>query len=474
MSARTDAIVIGGGAEGLAAAALLAKAGLKTLLLERDAILYGHSGEAALSALDPQTIKALKLTRRGLKFTARDVSLTVLGAGGATSAIGRDRHAAAKSLGVLSPADAAAFEPWRRALFALARALRPLWWGEASAADAVAALKPKPRALYERLRVTSANAWLAKCFESEALRAALAFDAAAAGAAPSEPGSALALVWHAAQEMSGAQGAMAIPRGGALGLVGVLSEAAQKAGVEVRTAANVTRIAVTAGAVSGVQVGGEPIESALVLSTLSRQRTLGELLPGGEIGIGAARALARRGERLGTATLVYALNRVPEQGFLRGAAATRFILAERPESYEAALASVRLGRPAAEPLLEAILPPPDAAAVDMASRLQLTVRVWPVTPDTDEKALTARVTAQIEKQAPGFAAIVASSTVIPAPCEPATPARLTASARERIATPVRGLYLCGPDAEPACGLAIRAARQAAAFAVAQHKRNGGT
>ncbi len=226
----------------------------------------------------------------------------------------------------------------------------------------------------------------------------------------------------------------------------------------------------TAGAVAGVTVGGATIEAPLVLSTLTRRRTLGEMLPTGEIGLNAARALARRAENHGCATIVYSLNRVPDIGFLRGPAATRTILAERPESYEAALAAVRLGRAADEPLLEAVLPPPDPTAVDMSSRLQLTVRVWPVAPDGDDKALVARVTARLEKRAPGFAASIAGSDLRGPDGGPTSPSRLLASASERIRTPVRGLFLCGQEAEPANGLAARAAYQAAQFAIAQHKK----
>jgi phytoene dehydrogenase-like protein len=460
----SDAVVIGGGAEGLAAAALLAAGGLKTLLLERSSILPAQVDELALGALDPKTIKTLKLARHGLAFAVRDMSLTVPGSGGATAVLARDRHATAKSLDALSPADAAAYEPWRRELFALARALRPLWWERAGDA----ALTHRQRDLFERLKVMSANAWLATRFESDALRAALAFDAAAAGAPPSEAGSALALCWRAAQEMSGAQGALAIPRGGASGLVNALAEAAQKAGVEIRTGADVTMIAVAGGAAAGVELAGETIAAPLVLSTLPRRQTLRGLLPAGETGLDAAHALSRPSEDFGCATLRFDLNRLPDFGFLRGAAPTRYVLAERPESYETALAAARLGRPAPEPVLEAILPPPEPAMSGV--NLQLTVRAWPVLATEPETALIARVTAQIERYAPGFSAVVAHADVMPPGAGPSSASHMLAPAGTRIATPVRGLYLCGADAEPASGLSLRAARQAAEFAIAQHRK----
>ncbi len=122
MSGRYDAAVIGGGVSGLAAAALLAKAGLRTVLLEQDATLTGPAGEAALRALDPRLANDLKLAKRGLKFSSREFALAVPRPGGQPALVSRDRHATARSLAALSPADAAAFAAWRHELYALARA----------------------------------------------------------------------------------------------------------------------------------------------------------------------------------------------------------------------------------------------------------------------------------------------------------------------------------------------------------------
>ena len=71
MSERFDALVLGGGVEGLIAATLLAKAGLHVQLLEPSAILTGYAGGATLNALDPLVVKQLKLAKYGLKFAAR-------------------------------------------------------------------------------------------------------------------------------------------------------------------------------------------------------------------------------------------------------------------------------------------------------------------------------------------------------------------------------------------------------------------
>ncbi|MBV9420670.1 MAG: hypothetical protein JO348_12935, partial [Alphaproteobacteria bacterium] len=127
MNQRYDAIVIGGNASGLAAAALLAKSKLKTLLVERATVLPTPPGYT-LRALDPRVVKELKLAKRGLQFTVRDLALTALRAGAAPLVLGGDRHAAQRNLAALSPADAAAYATTHDELFKLARALRPTWW----------------------------------------------------------------------------------------------------------------------------------------------------------------------------------------------------------------------------------------------------------------------------------------------------------------------------------------------------------
>ena len=468
MSERYDAAVIGGGVSGLGAAALLAKAGLHTVLLEQSA---SHTASAAaLRALDPRLVKELKLAKYGLKFAVRDLALTLLRSGGQPIAIARDRHANARSLAALSPADAAAFADFQHQRLALARALRLTWWEGRPATETVAALKADQRELFERLSVTSAACWLAAHFESDTLKAALACDASSCGFAPSEPGSALALLWSAAQEMCGLQGAVAIPRGGEGTVVQALAEAAKAQGAELRLGATVSRLRVDGLGVLGLELaaGGE-IDAPLVLSTLSRAQTLESLAPAALSGLGAARRASRPRPVIGAATLVFGLNRTPDLG---GAMAQRrVVVAEKLETYETALTAARLGHTPSEPVLELILPPSEGTAAQLSSRLQLFVRVWPLPEGFDRGALPATVTAMLERRLPGFAA--ASCDVLG--LEPQAPSveRLLAAATDRIATQVRGLYLCGIGAEPADATSGRAARHAVRAAL-ESQRGGRT
>src|SRR6185295_10813131 len=112
------------------------------------------------------------------------------------------------------------------------RAMRPHWW------DASPFELPLPPAAAP-LRHVSLAAWLDARFESDALKALLAFDAGEGGRSPLDAGSALELVWRVSQEMSGRQGAVNFPAGGPAAVVQSVFAAAQAGSVEVRTGAPV-------------------------------------------------------------------------------------------------------------------------------------------------------------------------------------------------------------------------------------------
>jgi len=465
MSGSFDAVVIGGDAGGLAAAAYLAKAGLKTVLLEKGEAVSALS-DPVLYALDPRVVRELRLFRHGLAFAFRDLSLVTLRAGSPPLSVPRDSRHPARGVAALSPADAEALPHYRNTLFGLARALRLSWWDGRPLAETLAALNPSQRDLAEHLTVASATAFTASRFETDALRAALAFDAVRAGFAPTEPGSALALAWAAAQEMCGMQGASALPRGG--GLMAALALAAQKAGVEIRTVSAVHRLTIANGRVVGAELtSGEQIDAPLVLSTLSRHRTLA-LAPVALRGLGAAQ---RNGPQpLADACLLFSLNPQPDIGAAFTQPGHRNIVAERPDSYATALAAMRLGRLPEDPVLE--LAAPERPGDVPAGRLQLHVRAWPVPPEAQSNRdnLIRVVAATLERLAPGFSdRIVSCDVLAPQERDPSSLARLTAGAAERIETGVPGLFLCGMAAEPAHATSCRAARQAARMALAWRK-----
>jgi phytoene dehydrogenase-like protein len=463
----SEVLVIGAGVNGLVAATYLARAGAAVTVLEAGNMAGGTcanrlavgehlvpAGPHAFSALDPRVLKDFDLTRN-LVFLHRDLPLTLL-RDGETLAFSRDVHETQNGLARQSARDAARYPVFRRSHFAFARAMRSLWWEDGAVAGEAT------HAELRRLQVTPALALIEENFEAEMARAAFAFDALAAN--PAAPGSALVMVWAAAQEMCGLQGATAVPLGGPAILVDGLVAAANAAGVVIRFDAEVTRLDVSGEAIRGaVLASGETVEGRTVLSCLSRKKTLLDFLPPGAAGFAATRKYATAAE-VGEAKLVLALKSCPPV-FARPA---RYVIAEKLENVALSYAEARAGRIASDVFLEAVVieagAPPDVL-------LSIRIRPVPVAPLEGWRSAAAElvpaVVRVLERQAPGLAAsITGFGFVPPEPRDALCLADLVELWPKRIMTPVRGLYLCGPAAEPVPCVSGRAGRIAAAMITA--------
>ncbi len=469
-----DVVIIGTGPSGLIAATYLARTGAHVVVLESEPTPGGSCvnrvpvgdfavppGPHALIALDPQVIKDLKLVRLGLKFAARDLPLVGLRADGKTLVLGRDVHDVHRALAPVSAHDADRFVAFRRDLYAFGRAMRAVWWEEG-------VLKQEPdRAELRRLAVTSASAWLDGVFESEALKATFAFDALSAGVSPSDAGSALVFAWRAAQEMCGLQDAVAVPLGGPAVLVEKLVAAAEAAGVELRSGAEVSRLNLEGETVTGaVLASGEIVSANVILSSLPRRKTLLSFLPPGAVGFAAAHRI-ERAQEIGEGKVVLALNTVPFAFKAPG----RYVISERLDSAISAHADARAGKLPSDLSLEVV-------ALETGTTppvlLSIMVRPLPVVPAENWKAFSTRVVQAVlrilERHAPDMTAQIAGLALVPPKaCDPFTPAHMLMDWRARITTPVRGLLLCGEAAEPVPVLSGRAARIAAAIAARQLK-----
>jgi phytoene dehydrogenase-like protein len=440
---RYDAIVIGASIGGMAAAALLVRNGARVLLLEEK--LAPPEPLGPLFALDPVLVATLKLAQHGLAFRRRDIGLVSWDQEEDDLILTSEPRATARALARFSRADAEAWGPFQADLLARARALRRWWFHPHSGGNAEAVLTGQgARRRFAHDSLMGADAFLARHFETPRLVGALLQDAVAAGLAPSEPGSALALVWRGAQEIAGQPGAMALALHGSIGM-------ALKAvcGADMRFGDQVTEILVSRGAAGVRLADGDTIEARVVLSSLTRAQT--EKLAGMErpAVTGAA----------GEAQILLTLSDgFPLPAVLDNARAVTALL---PEDYAGAHEAARAGR--------LPTPLPLSLLAESPRRLVLTLPLVPVAPPGGWAALKAPLAAaairSLRRHLPGLDGALTGVTVTPPkPFARAGLAQLLAPALVRAATRVERLYLCGEEAEPLPCISGRAGRFAAHFA----------
>ncbi len=194
-----DAVIIGGGIGGLTAAAYLARAGKRTLLLEPRDVLSGRAESGALGgnvfapvaaeafySVDHTLIQDLQLHQFGLRFAQRAMPLTVLRPNGRHLNLPHELFGARAAILAEGTADASAYPRFRRELFALARRLRLLWSPQSAGLDqtrtggsleAIAQACALSKQEITRLDIaarSSANGFLQKWFESDTIKTALA------------------------------------------------------------------------------------------------------------------------------------------------------------------------------------------------------------------------------------------------------------------------------------------------------------
>ncbi|MEZ5773398.1 MAG: NAD(P)/FAD-dependent oxidoreductase [Hyphomicrobiaceae bacterium] len=307
MAKTYDVIVIGAGHNGLVAAAYLARAGLKTLVVERNPYIGGaavsrelHKGflysncSYVCSLLRPEIMRDLELPRHGLQVIPYEGG-ALFTKDGDVLATSRNHEVNRRAFARFSRRDAESYDRYSTFVMKQCRLIRPFLMRTPPDPTSV-----KPRDLGELLHLAKAfgelgekdlgdtiRFWtmsiaefLDQYFESDVIKAYLAISGIIGTAlGPMSPGTAYVLLHHYMGDVDDQIGAWGFARGGMGAVSRSIAGALEAAGGEIRTGAGVSRVLIRNNRTMGVVLeSGEEIRAKRVVSNLDVKRTFLKLV----------------------------------------------------------------------------------------------------------------------------------------------------------------------------------------------------
>jgi phytoene dehydrogenase-like protein len=310
MAQSYDAIIIGGGHNGLVTAAYLARAGRKVVVLERRYVLGGaavteevfpgfHFSVCSyvVSLLRPEIIRELDLPRHGLEILPLDGTFTPMPSGDYLWRM-NDHGRTRREIYRHSATDAEAYDEYSMSMVEMARFVKPILSmvppdplsfdlpGFGRLYGMARRFQKLPRGDQHnlvQLMTMSAADMLDQWFETDVLKATMS----ASGIIGTflgvrSPGTAYVLLHHYMGEIDGAFRSWGFSRGGTGAISLAIAGAAREAGVEIRTKATIERIKVKDGRATGVALqGGEEIDAKAVISSVDPNLTFLKLIERG-------------------------------------------------------------------------------------------------------------------------------------------------------------------------------------------------
>jgi phytoene dehydrogenase-like protein len=504
-----DAVIVGGGHNGLVCACYLATGGLRVCVVERRGVVGGaavteefHPGfrnstaSYTVSLLNPKVIRDLKLAEHGLRVVERPFSNFLPLADGGHIKVGGGLEATQRELARFSRRDAERLAEYYERLEGVAGVLRDLLletppnvgggipelfrvW---KAGRRLNALPMQAKRDVLDLFTVSAADWLERWFESEPIKACFGFDAVVGNfASPYSPGSAYVLLHHVFGEVNGKKGTWGHAIGGMGAITQAMRREAEARGVEIRTGKTVARILAREGRVTGVALDdGTEIAARRVVSN-AHPRLLLELLrdqPGEW-----REALSNYQSESATFRMNLALAELPDFAALPGRGAqphhsSGIIMAPSLAFMDRAYSSARETGWSREPIVEMLIPSTVDDSLAPSGRHVASLfcqhfrfalpggRSW----DTERARAADAVVDQVTRFAPNFrASILGMGILSPLDLErefglvggDIFHGKLTLnqlfSARPMLGhadyrMPLEGLYLCGSGAHPGGGV----------------------
>ena len=388
MDSHYDAIVIGGGHNGLVNAAYLARAGKKVLVLERRHVLGGAAVTEEIfpgfkfsvcsyvvSLLRPEIIRDLDLPRHGLEILPLDGTFTPMPNGDYLWRV-NDHGKTRREIARHSKLDAEAYEEFGTAMLELCKFVKPilsmtppdprrLAWSELSRllflGRRFQSLPAQEKYNQVQLMTMSAADFLDQWFETDVLKATMS----ASGIIGTflgvrSPGTAYVLLHHYMGEIDGAFRSWGFARGGTGAISNSIADAARAAGAEIRTKCPIARILVKEGRARGVVLeNGDEIIADVVSSSVDPNLTFLKMIEPGQLPDEFLEQVRRYKFRGSSGKVNLALDALPDFKCLPGAGAhLRGAISISPavEYMERAYDGAKYGNYSRRPYIDIVIP----------------------------------------------------------------------------------------------------------------------
>lgn len=341
MSKKYDAIIIGGGHNGLICAAYLAKAGRQVLVLEKRHVLGGAAvseekypgftfsvASYVVSLFRPHIIRELELAKHGYEVIPMDCSFLPL-PNGDSLARWADPQRSRREIARFSKKDSEVYPEFSKVMTHMGKLAKAVI--DHPAPD-ITSVNPKELANLLRLGKTfkglgpdllhlntklvtmSALDFLDQWFESETLKAPMS----ASGIIGTfqgvrSPGTAYVLLHHYMGQLDGAFRSWGFSKGGTGGISMACARSAESYGVEIRTEAPVQQVLINNGKATGVVLdNGDELNAKVVVSNLDPNRTYLKMIGEDNLEEDILKEIRRFKMRGSSGKVNLALDRVPE------------------------------------------------------------------------------------------------------------------------------------------------------------------
>lgn len=459
-----DALVIGGGHNGLTAAAYLARSDLSVAVLERRHVIGGAAVTEELipgfkfsrcsylqSLLRPVVIKELELGRHGLKLLKRSPSSFTPCMDGRYLLLGPDDALNHSEISKFSKRDAEAYPRYESQLENFCKFMDPLldssppeklheatsfnyrmkdnlqksvFW--AHLLKRAVAMGQKELLDFMDLLLSPASKVLNNWFEADVLKATLGTDAIIGTTGTvSTPGSGYVLLHHVMGETDGEKNIWSYVEGGMGSVSLAISRAAREAGATIITEAEVSKLIIEdSGKVSGVLLAdGTEVHSSVVLSNATPYRTFTEFVPQNVLPDDFLGAIKNSDYSSATTKINLAVDKLPEFGCCKLGSpdagpqhmGTIHIGAERMEEIESACLDSLNGIPSRRPIIEMTIPSALDKTISPPGKhvINLFIQYTPYKPSDGSwedaeyrKSFAKRCFDLIEEYAPGFSSSI--------------------------------------------------------------------